>query len=267
MGWPFSTSIPELPLPLHCSNQLQPINNKMKRNLPFLAFMLSILLGCKDPASESGRIEPAAPTGTVESVRTSRNQELNDLSNDLDVKERAIWQKPEMVIALLGDLSDKTVADIGAGTGYFAFRMLPKAKKVIATEIDPELISFMDSVKVRLQPAYQSRFEARLAKPNDPSLQPNETDAVILVNTYGYIENRISYLKRLFPALSPGGKLLIIDFKKTSFNVGPSSQYRVAVRQVERELQEAGFKVEKLDNQSLEYQYIILASRPAINQN
>lgn len=186
---------------------------------------------------------------------------FENLVADYESKDRVIWQKPGMVISQLGELEGKTVADIGAGTGYFTFRMVPRAKKVIGVDIDPRFIDFMDSVKVRLPEQYQSRFESRLAKPDDPMLKPEEADAVIIVNTYGYIENRVQYLRTLSKGMSAGATLLIIDFKKNNLPIGPADAYKVALNQVERELEAGGFDIDKIDNESLDYQYIILASK------
>jgi SAM-dependent methyltransferase len=187
---------------------------------------------------------------------------VESLIADGENKDRGIWQKPNMVISLLGDLDQKTVADIGAGTGYFTFRLVPKAKRVIGIDIDPRFISFLDSMKVRLPEIYQTRFEARLSLPNDPLLHPGEADAVVIVNTYGYLQNRIQYLRTLLKGMSPGARLLIIDFKKNNLPVGPPDHFKVALNQVERELVSAGFKIDKIDTDALDYQYIVLASAP-----
>lgn len=187
---------------------------------------------------------------------------FESLVADYEDKNRGIWQKPELVISYLGDIKDKTVADIGAGTGYFTFRLVPKAKRVIGVDIDPRFISFLDSIKVRMPKVYRDRFESRLAKADDPLLQPGEADDVVIVNTYAYIENRVQYLKTLSKGISPGGQLLIIDFKKNNLPVGPPDQYKVALSQVERELSLAGFQVNKIDKDVLDYQYIVLAVKP-----
>ncbi len=187
---------------------------------------------------------------------------FESLVADYESKDRVIWQKPGLVISLLGDLSGKTVADIGAGTGYFAFRMVPVAQKVIAVDIDPRFINFMDSIRVRLPEIYQRRFETRLAKPNDPMLAPQEVDAAIIVNTYGYLRNRVDYLTTLSSGMKPNATLLVIDFKKTSLPVGPSNEFKVAVSEVVRELEAAGFQKVKIDLESLEYQYIVMAQKP-----
>ena len=133
---------------------------------------------------------------------------------------------------------------------------------MIGIDIDPRFINFLDSVKVRLPVVYRDRFESRLAKFDDPLLKPGEADNVVIVNTYGYIENRVQYLKTLHKGIAPGGQLLIIDFKKNNLPVGPPDEFKVSLAQVEHELTAAGFKVFKVDKEVLDYQYIILATKP-----
>lgn len=210
------------------------------------------------PSPVSTSIEPRQPQASPGN--------FENLIADYESKDRVIWQKPDMVISLLGDLEGKTVADLGAGTGYFAFRLVPKAQKVIGVDIDRRFIEFMDSVKVRLPKPYQDRFESRLAKPDDPMLQPEEADAVVMVNTYGYIENRVRYLQILSKGMSGGAQLLIIDFKKNSLPIGPEDEFKVAVSQVERELKAAGFNIRKIDNEALDYQYIVMAEKSETNK-
>ncbi|MBK8555365.1 MAG: DUF1698 domain-containing protein [Lewinellaceae bacterium] len=187
---------------------------------------------------------------------------FENLVADYESKDRVIWQKPDLVISLLGDLSGKTVADIGAGTGYFAFRIVPKAQRVIGIDIDQRFINFMDSVKVRLPEAYRDRFEPRLAMPDDPKIEPEEVDDIIIVNTYGYIEHRINYLSKLFTGLKPGGSLVIIDFKKNNLPIGPSDEFKVSLQDVQHELEKAGFTIKVVDRSSLDYQYIVQALKP-----
>jgi hypothetical protein len=141
--------------------------------------------------------------------------------------------------------------------------LVPKAQKVIGIDIDPRFINFLDSVKVRLPAVYRDRFESRLAKPDDPMLAPEETDDAVIVNTYGYISNRPQYLAKLAKGMASEGRLLIIDFKKNNLPVGPPDEYKVSLSQVQQELTVAGFKVVKVDNEALDYQYIVLAVKSA----
>ncbi len=208
------------------------------------------VLGHEKAASTEPAPLPHPTTGNFE-----------NLVADYENKDRVIWQKPDLVISLLGDLTGKTVADIGAGTGFFTFRLVPKAKKTIGVDIDPRFISFMDSVKVRLPEPYRARFETRLGKLDDPLLRPGEADAVVIVNTYGYIENRVAYLKTLLVGMAPNAQLLIIDFKRNSPGVGPADEFKVGLEAVEKELAAAGLSVVREDKEALDYQYIVLAKR------
>ncbi|MBL7826674.1 MAG: DUF1698 domain-containing protein [Saprospiraceae bacterium] len=211
------------------------------------------------PAIFKEKSSNAATVSEQSPVSDFGSGSFESLIADYENKDRSIWQKPNLVISLLGDLENKTVADIGAGSGYFAFRMVGKAKKVIGIDIDTRFISFLDSMKVRLPETYQERFEARLAKPDNPLLQPNEADAVIIVNTYAYIDNRVQYLKTLHKGMAPQGRLLIVDFKKNNLPVGPPDAYKVSQNDVQKELLAAGFAIEKVDKDALDYQYIIIA--------
>ncbi len=239
------------------------------RYIPTLLLLVAVFFSCKNesrPSKEDPamfREKPAASTISepLQLPKTGAGN-FESLVADFEDKDRGIWQKPELVISFLGDLKDKTVADIGAGTGYFTFRLVPKAKRVIAIDIDPRFINFLDSVKVRLPEVYRDRFESRLAKFDDPLLKPGEADNVVIVNTYAYIENRAQYLKVLYQGIAPGGQLLIIDFKKNNLPVGPPDEYKVSLAQVEHELTTAGFKISKVDKDVLDYQYIILATKP-----
>jgi SAM-dependent methyltransferase len=244
----------------------------MKRYIPFfqVIIVMAALAACghesptpaDSPAMTREKSAPASRVSEPSSLPKTGAGNFESLIADYESKERGIWQKPELVISILGDLSDKTVADIGAGTGYFTFRLVPKAKKVIGIDIDLRFIRFLDSVKVRLPVQYRDRFESRLAKPDDPLLKPGEADAVVVVNTYGYIENRVQYLKTLSKGMAPGARLLIIDFKKNNLPIGPPDEYKVALNQVEKELLTAGFSIETIDKDALDYQYIVLAVKP-----
>ena len=104
---------------------------------------------------------------------------------------RFVWQKPDIIINLFGDLSGKTIADIGTGLGYFSLRLAKKAQKVIAIDIDANMTKYIDSIKVlELPEPYQNRLETRLALPMDPKLNTEEVDGAVIVNTYMYIPNR-----------------------------------------------------------------------------
>ena len=198
-------------------------------------------------------------SGTVDSVTTTKGIGQVGFDADYGGLNRTIWNKPEQVMDLLGDLTEKTVADIGAGTGFFSLRLAGKADKVIALDIDPTYVSLLDSVKrVQLPAALHNRLETRLATPDDPKLQSHEIDAALLANVYMYMRNRVSYLRKVKASMRPGGKLLIIDFKKKALPLGPPVDIKLSMETVERELRQAGFKNVHADAELLDYQYIVM---------
>lgn len=184
----------------------------------------------------------------------------NDLQDD-DPDERFTWQKPSVVIEKLGDVTGKSVADIGSGTGYFTFRLLRKADKVIAIDIDPEMLSLVDTLAENLDGEQRRKLETRLATVDNPQLQKEEVDVIIIVNTIGYIPNRKRYLANLRNSLKPGGLLMITDFKIKMIpgNIAPPRNYRVSILDLENELEATGYTILQTDDTSLDYQYIVTA--------
>lgn len=217
-----------------------------------------LLVSCKaESAEKTGENTSAQNTPDKDSIAANEG-----FFADYESTNRVIWQKPDLVIGFLGDLQDKTVADIGAGTGHFSKRLVKKAKKVIAVDIDERFVHFLDSIRVNeLEATESSRLEPRLALPDNPKLGPGEVDAVLIVNTFMYIENRVHYLEKLKEALTEGGKILIIDFKKIRTPIGPPLEVRLPVDSVVNDLTMAGYQNIEANNGTLQYQYIVLAQK------
>ena len=219
-----------------------------------VVILLALFVSCdikKNQDSEPERIEEVILTNepTGENVIPHRDQ------------KRYAWQKPQLVIDRLGDIDEKVVADIGAGTGYFSFRLVKKSKRVIAVDIDQNMIDLMDLFIDNLDTSEQEKIETRLASSDDPNLKEQEVDVAIIINTIGYINDRTDYLNRLRTSLKPGGLLFIVDFKMKRIpdDIAPSAQYRVNILDLEHDLIESGYSALSVDDISLDYQYIIKA--------
>jgi len=184
-----------------------------------------------------------------------------EVSTKSTAQSPTIWHNPKTLTQRLGDLSDKTVANIGAGPyGYFSIEIADEAKKVIAIDIDPKAIHFIDSIRQQLLPlAIQDNLETRLVEPDNPKLRFEEVDVVTIRETYAYLPNRINYLKTLRRGIKDGGKLLIVDFKMRKLPEGPPQSEKVPLFQVERDLEKAGYRIALVDDLSLAYQYIVVA--------
>ena len=172
---------------------------------------------------------------------------------------RAEWQKPDAVVARLGDLRGKSVADIGAGSGYFTFRVAATAKRVIAIDIDAEMLAHIDARKAG--EAGGERVETRATTPEDPGLKPGEADVVLIVNTYHHIADRVNYLKRLRTGLADGGRLVVVDFHKKELPMGPPVRFKLTPEEVVQEFRDAGFSTVSVDQELLPYQYIVEAGK------
>lgn len=231
--------------------------NNIWQLLVMVLLLSSIFSACGD---NNPTIQDRAPI--------NRNRDSTIVTNfpgffeNYESTNRGIWQKPNLILDLLGDLSDKTIADIGAGTGFLTRQIIPKAKKVIAIDIDPRFIDHLDSIKNNsLIKEFQDRLETRLAQTDNPNLKKGEVDVVIIVNTYMYIEDRIDYLKILRQGLAENGRLLIIDFKKKNTPVGPPIDIRTPLYEVEKELAAGGFQNIETNDTALDYQYIVMAKK------
>jgi len=171
--------------------------------------------------------------------------------------ERTAYQKPEKVIQYIGDVQGQTIMDLGAGTGYFTFRLVDAGAKVIAADVDDRFLNYMkqkaDSLKVNNQ------IELRKVPYDSPKLKTNEVDKFLIVNTYHHIDDRTEYFKKVKSGLKENGEAIIIDFFKKKQEVGPPKRYCVSAEEVVEELKVAGFTDFKVEKDLLEYQYIVKA--------
>ena len=222
-----------------------------KRYLILTCLLLSMHIFCVNSKSDQN-----ARAKHESDELAGKSEEQVSLFED---ENRDIWQKPDRVIDLLGPLEGKTVVDLGAASGYFSFRILPKAGKVIAIDIDPKYISFLEEQKKILPSEQMDKFETRLAMADDPLLAEGEADAILLVSTYVYIKDRVNYFSKLRSKLAEGGKIVIIEFKKKSIPNGPPDEEKVSLSQVESELKKSGYNNIRTDDRTLNYQYIVTA--------
>ena len=174
-----------------------------------------------------------------------------------DDPKRDAWQKPHEVIQALALKPDAVVADIGAGTGYFATRlanMVPKGR-VYAVDTEPDMVKHLAG---RAQREGLKNLSAVAGKPDDPKL-PQKADVALLVDVYHHIENREGYFRQLSKSLKPGGRVAIIDFRMESPD-GPPRAARIAPERVKAELKSAGYVLAE-EHSFLPNQYFLVFRR------
>jgi predicted methyltransferase len=141
------------------------------------------------------------------------------------------------VMDILGIAAGKSVADIGAGSGWFtvlAAKRVGGTGLVYAIDINPEAMRYITQrgEKEKLQ-----NIRMILSKPNDPLLPPNSVDAVLLLKTYHEVARPVDLLRNLRPALRPGAEVGVIDRN------GNGEDHGVGSDVVIREAQQAGYRL------------------------
>ncbi len=237
----------------------------IKKNISslFILIIIITLVSCADQSNNKSQvIVPESETTDVTEPATKSNDYAK--SEELESDRRKSWQKPDLVISALGNIDDKVIADLGAGIGYFSFKLISLCEKVIAIDIDPEAIEVLEGFKSTMTSAQQEKLDIRHATPDNPMLNKQEVDIVFIVNTIGFIGQRRAYLKNLVSGLKEGGEIVIVDFKSKrlpDYVDAPAFEDRVYMHILEEDLEVAGLENVIADDTTLEYQYIISATK------
>ena len=220
--------------------------------IQYLLFITFLIASCTNNEESHQHKHHGHHHNHNKSNKHMNKNSFEDLVARFEDSTRVEWQKPDEVVALLGDLAGKTIMDIGAGTGYFAFRLAEKGANVIAADVDERFIDFMNKKE-------NDKVTTRKVPYDSPNLAKAEVDAVIIVNTYHHIENRIEYFKQVLEGLRENGQLMIVDFKKEKTTHGPPVDHKLSEKEVMKELKSAGFTTFEVNSKLLSEQYVIIA--------
>ncbi len=174
-----------------------------------------------------------------------------------DDPKRDVWQKPDEVLQALALPPDALVADLGAGTGYFAVRLarrLPSGR-VYAVDVEPDMVRYLAN---RAKRENRGNLVAVQGTSDDPKF-PEKVDLVLLVDVYHHLDERERYFQRLGGYLRPGGRVAIIDFRPDSPD-GPPRSARLAAERVKDELRRAGYRLAQ-EHGFLPNQYFLVFER------
>lgn len=214
---------------------------------------LFILLGCQSN-SEHKHHESKEGHQHGHANHHMNKSSFEDLVNNFESADRDEWQKPNEVIRFLGDLKNKSIIDIGAGTGYFEFKMKEPSAKIIAADVDDRFIKYIND---RITKEKSSNITARKAEYEKPPVSEKEADIVFMVDVYHHIENRKDYFSMVKKGLKPNGEMVIVDFKKGDFEQGPPNDMKIEPQIVINEMELAGFNLVTKDTTTLKYQYLL----------
>lgn len=174
----------------------------------------------------------------------------------LEDPKRDAYQKPHEVMQALGVKAGEVVADIGAGSGYFALRLahhVGPSGRVYAVDVSPDMIRHLHA---RVRDAGALNVSPILAPPDDPLL-PQPVDRFLIVDVWHHIENQAAYLALMKTQLKPGGQVVMIDFHKRELPVGPPLAMKIAREDLLTQMQRHGFQLVK-EHTFLPYQYFLV---------
>jgi len=200
-------------------------------------------------------VAAAHPASAQEAVH-HRFEDAAHWATIFESDERTAWQEPDKVVDAMKLQPGQTVVDIGAGTGYFTRRFAKAVAplgEAIGLDVEPGMVDYMkaDAKKLGL-----TNYDARVVKPDDPALAPHSVDVIFFCDALHHIDDRAAYLRRLIPALKPGGRVIDVDFEKEPLPVGPPPPHKLAREVVVKEFHDGGYRLLR-EHDFLKYQYFL----------
>ena len=165
-------------------------------------------------------------------------------AQEADWAKRDAWQRPAEVMDALGAKAGSVVADVGAGPGYFTFRLAERVGpngKIYAEDILKERL---DSIRERAAKENLAQVQTILGAPDDPKLPADSLDAALVVNAYHEFRDYDAMLQGIFRALKPGGHFAVIDCPADPGQPRESyySRHHIPKEMVRGDLERNGFR-------------------------
>ena len=176
----------------------------------------------------------------------------------LEGPDRDAYQRPDQIMDALLIGEGSTVADLGAGGGWFTVRLARRVGpngRVYAEDIQPEMIGAIERRVER--EGLQKVVKTVLGTPTDPKIPAGSLDAVLIVDAYHEMEQPVTLLRNVAKSLKPTGMIGIVNYKKDGAGgPGPKLEERVEPEQVIRDARAAGLELRKREH-FLRYQYLL----------
>ena len=179
----------------------------------------------------------------------------------LDRDERTSEEAPDVAIDALQLAQGATVADVGAGSGYMTIRMARKvgpAGKVYANDVQPEMLEIL---RKRLAAERITNVEPVLGAADDPKLPRGAIDLILMVDVYHEFQQPQTMLRRMFDALRPGARLVLLEYRKEDPSIPILPEHKMSVAEAKLEIEAEGYKLSKVD-ETLPRQHILVFTRP-----
>lgn len=150
-------------------------------------------------------------------------------------------ERPDEVVTNMGLNSDHVVADIGAGSGYFSFRIakLVPDGNVMAVDIQPEMLQLIEAQK---RQDGVTNIQGVLGAIDDPNLPVNSIDAAIMVDAYHEFSHPFEMIRGVYEALRPGGRIFLLEYRGEDASVPIRPLHKMTEEQVVKEMSVFGLE-------------------------
>lgn len=223
-----------------------------KPRLRFLVLLFILSSHPLLPACAQGQREPPAQTPATEGYELKPGQDPSGIdkyymgrqiadvishrgASWLERPERERQQRTDLLIQALDLRPTDVVADVGAGSGYFVFRMQPLVPqgKVLAVDIQPEMLKIIEERKKKEN---VRNVETVLGAEQAPNLPANSVDVVLMVDAYHEFAYPREMMEAVEQALRPGGRLVLVEYKAEDPNVKIRPLHKMTLEQVKKEM-------------------------------
>ncbi|KAB8317829.1 class I SAM-dependent methyltransferase [Tolypothrix campylonemoides VB511288] len=178
----------------------------------------------------------------------------------LERPSRETEEQPSKLVNALNLKSNDVVADIGAGTGYMSFRIAPLLTKgkVLAVDIQPEMLDIIEFLKKENN---ITNVEPILATLTNPNLPPKSVDLALMVDAYHEFENPREVMEGIFRALKPGGRVALVEYRGENPFIMIKRLHKMSQRQAQKEMQAVGLVWRETKN-LLPQQHLMVFEKP-----
>ncbi len=180
----------------------------------------------------------------------------------LERSEREDEEAPDIALNVLKIAKGSSVADIGAGSGYITVRLAARVGptgRVYATDVQPQMLNILGRRLLDRKITNVTLIEGTF---DDPKLPPAAMDLILMVDVYHELSEPQTMLRHLRAALKPGGRLVLLEYRKEDPMVPIKPEHKMSVAEAKMEVEAEGFTLSKVDEALPRQHILIFVAKP-----